>query len=70
VVLFLREDPLRRTHMTLQEAELLASEAEAGAAGGETPAGSAAEGGQTPAGWAAEGEQTPFITGGSEPDEA
>ena len=43
VVLFLREDPLRRTHMTVQEAELLASEAEAGATGGETPAGSTAE---------------------------
>jgi EmrB/QacA subfamily drug resistance transporter len=57
VVLFLREDPLRDTHMTVAEAELLAAEAEAGAAGGQTPQGSAAEGGQEP-----------FITGRSEPD--
>ena len=57
VVLFLREDPLRRTHMTLQEAELLAAEAEAGATGGQTPQGSGAEGGQEP-----------FITGRPEPD--
>ena len=48
VVLFLREDPLRRTHMTFAEAELLAAEAEAGATGGETPFGAAAAGGQAP----------------------
>jgi EmrB/QacA subfamily drug resistance transporter len=48
VVLFLREAPLRRTHMTVEEGELLAAEAEAGASGGETPQGSAAEGGQEP----------------------
>ena len=48
VVLFLREDPLRDTHMTVEEAELLAAEAEAGATGGQTPQGSAAEGGQEP----------------------
>ena len=49
VVLFLKEVPLRRAHMTLQEAELLACEAEGPAAGGQTPAGSAAEGGPSPA---------------------
>ena len=48
VVLFLNEVPLRRTHMTLEEAELLAAEAEAGATGGQTPQGSGAEGGQAP----------------------
>ncbi len=49
VVLFLKEVPLRHAHMTLPEAELLASGAEGPAAGGQTPAGSAAQGGQSPA---------------------
>jgi EmrB/QacA subfamily drug resistance transporter len=57
VVLFLKEVPLRRTHMTIEESELLVAEAEAGASGGETPQGSAAEGGQAP-----------YITGLPEPD--
>jgi hypothetical protein len=57
VVLFLKEVPLRRTHMTVEEAELLAAEAEAGAAGGETPQGGGAEGGQEP-----------YITGRAEPE--
>ena len=48
VVLFLKEVPLRRTHMTVEEAELLAAEAEVGAAGGETPQGGGAEGAQEP----------------------
>lgn len=41
VVLFLREDPLRRTHMTMDEAELLVASAEVGAAGGQMPDGMA-----------------------------
>ena len=57
VVLFLKEDPLRRTHMTVEEGELLIAEAEAGASGGETPQGAAGEGGLTP-----------YITGRPEPD--
>jgi EmrB/QacA subfamily drug resistance transporter len=48
VVLFLREDPLRKTHMTLVQQEMLFAEAESGATGGWTPEGSAAEGGQEP----------------------
>ncbi len=48
VVLFLREDPLRKTHLTREQQELLMAEAEAGATGGLTPEGSAAEGGQEP----------------------
>jgi len=48
VVLFLREDPLRRTHLTVEQEELLMAEGEAAAAGGFTPEGSAAEGGQEP----------------------
>lgn len=57
VVLFLKEVPLRRTHMTLEEAELLAAEAESAATGGETPSGAAAAGGQAP-----------LITSGSGPE--
>ena len=48
VVLFLREDPLRKTHMTIAQQEMLFAEAESGATGGWTPEGSAAEGGQEP----------------------
>ena len=48
VVLFLREDPLRKTHMTIEQQEMLFAEAESGATGGWTPEGSAAEGGQDP----------------------
>ncbi|MEI6726930.1 MAG: MDR family MFS transporter [Actinomycetes bacterium] len=48
VVLFLREDPLRKTHMTLEQTEMLFAEAEAGATGGFSPEGAAAEGGQEP----------------------
>jgi EmrB/QacA subfamily drug resistance transporter len=49
VVLFLREDPLRKTHLTLEQEEMLAAEAEAGAAGGLAPEGSAWEAGREPA---------------------
>jgi MFS family permease len=48
VVLFLREDPLRKTHLTFEQEEMLAAEAEAGATGGFTPEGSVAEDGQEP----------------------
>ncbi len=48
VVLFLREDALRRTHLTVEQEELLMAEGEAVATGGFTPEGSAAEGGQEP----------------------
>ena len=48
VVLFLREDPLRKTHLTLEQQEMLFAEAESGATGGFSPEGSAAEGGQEP----------------------
>jgi EmrB/QacA subfamily drug resistance transporter len=57
VVFFLREERLRDTHMTVEEAELLAAEAEAGATGGLSPQGGGAEGGQQP-----------YITGRAEPD--
>jgi hypothetical protein len=43
VVLFLREEPLRRTHMTFADEELMASESVAYGTGGETPAGAAGE---------------------------
>ena len=55
VVLFLREDPLRRTHLTVEQEEMLVAEAESGATGGFSPEGSA---------W--EGEQAPAITAGPE----
>ncbi|MEZ5125051.1 MAG: hypothetical protein R2826_02215 [Thermoleophilia bacterium] len=37
VVLFLREDPLRTSHLTFEQGEMLAAEAEAGATGSFTP---------------------------------
>ena len=49
VVLFLREDPLRTSHLTFEQEEMLAAEAEAGATGGFTPEGSVGDGGQDPA---------------------
>jgi MFS family permease len=49
VVLFLREDPLRKTHLTFEQEEMLMAEGEAGATGGFTPEGSCAEDGQEPA---------------------
>jgi EmrB/QacA subfamily drug resistance transporter len=48
VVLFLREDPLRQTHMTLEQEEMLFAEAESGAAGGFSPEGSAWDADQEP----------------------
>ena len=48
VVLFLREDRLRTTHLTIEQQEMMAAEAESGAAGGFSPEGSAAESGQEP----------------------
>ena len=48
VVLFLREEPLRKTHLSLEQQEMLFAEAESGARGGLTPEGNAAEGGQEP----------------------
>jgi MFS family permease len=48
VVLFLREEPLRKTHLTLEQQEMLFAEAESGATGGFSPEGNAAEGGQVP----------------------
>jgi MFS family permease len=48
VVFFLREDPLRTTHLTFEQEEMLMAEGEATAAGGFTPEGSCAEGGQEP----------------------
>ena len=48
VVLFLREDRLRTTHLTVEQQELLVAEAEAGATGGFSPEGSSGEGGQEP----------------------
>ena len=47
-VLVLREDPLRRTHLTLEQEEMLLADAGAEVAGGLTPEGSAAEGGLEP----------------------
>ena len=47
-MLFLREDPLRTTHLTVEQQEMLVAEAEAGATGGFSPEGSAGEGGQEP----------------------
>jgi EmrB/QacA subfamily drug resistance transporter len=49
VVLFLREEPLRKTHLSLEQQEMLLAEAESGATGGFSPEGNAAEGGQEPA---------------------
>ncbi len=48
VVLFLREDRLRTTHLTVEQQEMMAAEAESGATGGFSPEGSAGEGGQEP----------------------
>ena len=47
-MLFLREDPLRKTHLTFEQEEMLMAEGEAGATGGFTPEGSSAEDGQEP----------------------
>jgi EmrB/QacA subfamily drug resistance transporter len=49
VVLFLREDRLRRTHMTVEQQEMLVAETESAAAGGFSPEGSASEDGDEPA---------------------
>jgi EmrB/QacA subfamily drug resistance transporter len=48
VVLFLREDPLRKTHLTVEQQEMMMAEAEAGAAGGFSPEGSSTEDGGDP----------------------
>lgn len=48
VVFFLREDPLRKTHLTFEQEEMLMAEGEAGATGGFTPEGSSG-GGPEPA---------------------
>ena len=48
VVLFLREDPLRQTHFTAEQQEMLVAEAESAAAGGFSPEGSSAEWGEEP----------------------
>lgn len=48
VVLFLREDPLRQTHLTAEQQEMLVAEAESGAAGGFSPEGSGSEDGSEP----------------------
>jgi len=48
VVLFLREDPLRKTHLTVEQEEMLVAEAESGAAGGFSPEGSAWDADQQP----------------------
>jgi EmrB/QacA subfamily drug resistance transporter len=49
VVLFLREDPLRQTHFTAEQQEMLAAGAESAAAGDILPEGSSAGGGSGPA---------------------
>jgi EmrB/QacA subfamily drug resistance transporter len=60
VVLFLREDRLRETHMTVEQEEMLAAEAGGGATGGFSPEGSAWEGEQEPViGYGAEDEPEP-----------
>jgi len=48
VVLFLREDRLRKTHLTVEQQEMMMAEAEAGAAGGFSPEGSSTEDGSEP----------------------
>jgi hypothetical protein len=49
VVLFLPEHPLRKTHLTLEQEEMLMAEAESGAAGGFSPEGAGSEDGSRPA---------------------
>ncbi len=48
VVLFLREDPLRKTHYTVEQREMLLAETEAGVTGGFSPEGSGVEDGSDP----------------------
>jgi EmrB/QacA subfamily drug resistance transporter len=48
VVLFLPEHPLRKTHYTVEQQEMLASDSEAALGGMLAPEGAAAEGGQEP----------------------
>jgi hypothetical protein len=48
VVLFLREDRLRKTHLTVEQQEMMMAEAESGAAGGFSPEGSSTEDGSEP----------------------
>jgi hypothetical protein len=49
VVLFLREDPLRKTHYTVEQREMLLAEAESGVTGGFSPEAGAGDSGQEPA---------------------
>ena len=49
VVLFLREDRLRKTHLTVEQQEMMMAEAESGATGGFSPEGSSTEDGSEPA---------------------
>ncbi len=49
VVLFLREDRLRQTHLTVEQLEMLVAEGESAAAGGFSPEGSGSEDGSEPA---------------------
>jgi EmrB/QacA subfamily drug resistance transporter len=49
VVLFLREDRLRKTHLTVEQQEMMMAEAESGAAGGFAPEGASTEDGSEPA---------------------
>lgn len=69
VVLFLREDPLRRTHLTTEQQEMLVAEAEAERAGGITPEGSVADSSIGQAGAERGGQDLPIAYGReSEPE--